>query len=399
MIAVAYFVIAGSITKSKHTEKVDKKSGAENTTRLVDLNSASQEELMRLPGIGPTLSKRIIDNRPYQKKADIFRQIPTLGIRRWRSIEPLVASLHGDEKEQALEALPKLVSPTNSPASKANTNRSITVRNNSDGIVALRIKSLYPFDPTSVSYFVKIAPNSEWTNSSEILYACDAYSIELVKNDTEFFDSDVVGAGANPISLEVQKLGTGGLKFKGKEKTLPKGTIEPMAFPSPVLLPFEVPKSSVTSMPILPSNPYVPVPYVEPRPSFPRPEKDTVFVNEIDSGNGELNVSNGTKQDAWVKLCKPGRDRSVLSFYVRCGSSLKLNAIASGSYELKFALGEGWDSKKMEMPYPVSAAKFDQLLNFSNSRTEYSVLSITLNPVSGGNAKTNEISLAEFLKN
>jgi DNA uptake protein ComE-like DNA-binding protein len=41
------------------------------TAELVDINSASAEELDRLPGVGPARAKAIIANRPYNGKDDL----------------------------------------------------------------------------------------------------------------------------------------------------------------------------------------------------------------------------------------------------------------------------------------------------------------------------------------
>jgi DNA uptake protein ComE-like DNA-binding protein len=43
-------------------------------TELIDINSASKQELMTLPGIGDAYSQKIIDNRPYRGKNELIQK-------------------------------------------------------------------------------------------------------------------------------------------------------------------------------------------------------------------------------------------------------------------------------------------------------------------------------------
>jgi competence protein ComEA len=47
---------------------------ASASTALLDLNSATLDQLKELPGIGDAYSKKIVDGRPYAKKTDLVRK-------------------------------------------------------------------------------------------------------------------------------------------------------------------------------------------------------------------------------------------------------------------------------------------------------------------------------------
>lgn len=64
------FAAPAAFAKAQPAEKADKKAAAQK----VDINTASQDELKALPGIGDAYAKKIVEGRPYKAKDELWEK-------------------------------------------------------------------------------------------------------------------------------------------------------------------------------------------------------------------------------------------------------------------------------------------------------------------------------------
>ena len=75
LVALFAFSLICGIAGAQAAKKPAKAAtAAAANADLLDINSATKEQLEALPGIGAAYSQKIIDGRPYAKKTDLVRK-------------------------------------------------------------------------------------------------------------------------------------------------------------------------------------------------------------------------------------------------------------------------------------------------------------------------------------
>ncbi|WP_329079963.1 MULTISPECIES: hypothetical protein [unclassified Streptosporangium] len=125
-----------------------------------------------------------------------------------------------------------------------------------------------------------------------------------------------------------------------------------------------------------------------------RPGNGKILYDRISGGRGKLKVKNGTSRDAVVTLVR-GRSKAI-SIYVRARSTASVTDVRDGTYTIFFTSGHNFNVSRGRFTRTPSYQRFDRRLRFTSTSTSWSIATLTLNPVRGGNARTTGVNPNDF---
>jgi hypothetical protein len=135
-----------------------------------------------------------------------------------------------------------------------------------------------------------------------------------------------------------------------------------------------------------------------PEPLADRRLENGTVLYDPGSGEGELEIENGTDRDAAITLAQAGE--AVGSIYVERGANAALSGVPDGTFELFFTSGTDWDETAGAFSRSCTFERFESPAVFSTVETaggiEYTVYSATLQPVPGGTARASPVPPESF---
>jgi hypothetical protein len=127
--------------------------------------------------------------------------------------------------------------------------------------------------------------------------------------------------------------------------------------------------------------------------SIPRPDNGAVLkrLPVFQGGKGRLTIKLDAGRDAIVKLVKQESTQASIAVYIRSDSTTTVTGIPDGVYRVLYARGDAYNAPSGKFVLNVSAAEFDETIEYATTSTTYSAWTITLYSVAGGNAGSSPL--------
>lgn len=133
---------------------------------------------------------------------------------------------------------------------------------------------------------------------------------------------------------------------------------------------------------------------------------DNCFGKGIYGGNATLTIKNGASSDAIVCLFSVAANRTIRNEYIQKNSSFTMDNIQKVYYKIRVFYGNDWNPEvnspcgsKGYFESDIHFSEFEDTEFFEDDESGYTVATVTLYTVSGGNAQTTSISQSDFFRN
>ncbi|MEO0036987.1 MAG: hypothetical protein RIQ59_198, partial [Bacteroidota bacterium] len=133
---------------------------------------------------------------------------------------------------------------------------------------------------------------------------------------------------------------------------------------------------------------------------------DACFGSGEYYGHATLTIKNGGYSDAIVCLYDVNEGKTIRNEYVQKNSNFTMSNIAEGDYKIRVLSGNDWNplldnacGGRGNFERDLSMYEFDGTNFFQDSDGQYSVDTVTLYGVEGGNAKSSSINQNDFFSN
>ena len=128
--------------------------------------------------------------------------------------------------------------------------------------------------------------------------------------------------------------------------------------------------------------------------AYIQPGNGEILADTTGSGYGELTVIAGSTP-IYIRVEKVNDPSSYIAFYVRADSQTTISSVQDGTYNVFYATGDTWYGESELFGSETSAYQTDDTISFtttySGNYIEYSIVTLTLYSVAGGNLTTTPV--------